>query len=345
MKNSTKQSTHINKYFENAINHFLEINRNNFLEINRNSLEENDKFIEEIRSDLFKSFSGEIFTDEHKDMYERFTGSEKHWDAFKSVEDKNIYDDFAGTLVSSYLSNVKPSTHVNKDFEKAISNYLNSHRNYLEENNILIDNEFIKKIRLDLLEGFAGEIFTDEHKDIYERFTGSAKHWGDFKSAEDMNIYDDFAGVLVSDYLSKKLFSEALHNASSQIKNPILQSATNKISSELVESFVFNMTKIKFIEEDALNGYKAIFKNLEMNDEIWNEFYEQGEFDLYKNFAESLCNKIVLKLSAEHYNIFPKFEVLPLHDALKELTYEYYSGDIIPTDLSQELSGALPEDA
>ena len=238
------------------------------------------------------------------------------------------------------------STHANAVFENSINKCLNR---YLDRdaNSLNINEEFIEGARSDLFESFSGEIFANEHQDAWIKLTGSAKNWDVFKNqgdAEYQGSYDDFAAGLVSKYISKTLFSNAVYNASSQIKNPILQSAINKISSELEESFVWDMTTTTmFIEEEALNRYKAIFKNLEINDEIWNEFYNQGRTDLYKKFAETLLNHIESKLSAEYNNIRPELEVLPFPAVLKDLTYEYYSGDTIP-DLSQELSGELSED-
>jgi len=201
------------------------------------------------------------------------------------------------------------STHTNAVFESTINNYLNR---YLGRN--AINEEFIEAARSDLFESFSGEIFADEHRDAWIKITGSTKHWSVFKDKGDAEYhgrYADFAGSLVGNYISKTLFNNALYDASSQIKNPALQSAINKISSELSESFIWNMTENMFIEEE---------------------------------FAKTLLNHVESKLSAEYNNIRPELEALPFPAELKDLTYEYYSGDVI-NDLSQELSGESSEDA
>ncbi len=239
------------------------------------------------------------------------------------------------------MQNSNQSTHANIIFENAINRNLNRSLNSSN-----INEEFIEGVRSDLFESFSGEVFAEEHQGAYIKLTGSTKHWDALKAQGDGDSYADFAASLVSSYISKTLFSNALYNASSQSKNPTLQSAINKISSELSESFIWDMTGSMFIEEEVLNSYKVIFKNLGISDEIWNKFYQQGKpTDSYQEFAETLLNHIESKLSAEYNNIRPELEVLPLPDALKELTYEYYSGDTIPSDLSQELSGDLSEDA
>ena len=159
------------------------------------------------------------------------------------------------------------STHTNAVFENTINNYLNR---YLDRNanSLNINEEFIEAARSDLFESFSGEIFADEHQDAWIKITGSTKNWDVFNNQGDGDGYADFAADLVSNYISKTLFSKALYDASSQIKSPALQSAINKISSELSESFIWNITKPMFIEEEVINSYKAIFNNLGMNDEI-----------------------------------------------------------------------------
>ena len=187
----------------------------------------------------------------------------------------------------------------------------------------------IEEIRSDLFEAFSGEIFAEEHKEAYKKFTGSTQHWDVFKNQSDRDNYADFVGNLVSSYPQKKLFSKALSNDFSQIKNPVLQSAIEKISIEINESFIWNMNEHKFIEDSELKKYKAIFNNLEIDDDIWNEFYQKGNNDSYMKFAKILTDKVSSKLLAEYNDIYPALNLLNFPDSLTALTYEYCSGDVL----------------